>query len=546
VFIVSGAGSLAPPRRGGTPRVKTLSAPSRDSADLHLYIPSRQVAADVRAGSAEPIGARPQSHLRGNTMKRNVALMMIALVGSLAALACAGQVYAPQTVVSAHFPAGISADARIFYDDLRSLGSWVQVEGPGWVWYPRSVPAGWRPYVHGRWAYTDFGWTWDSEEEWGWAVYHYGRWHHTPRYGWVWVPGSEWGPAWVTWHSGGGWIGWAPLPWQVAWRAGVGLDWGRIDARVAIEPAWWCFLQMRHLTDPNPGQHFAAVTRNLALIKITKNVTSYTLVDNRVFNQGVAVNVISKAIGRAVPRLTVRHTDTPREAQRGKPERDVLKLFRPGLRRGQQPEGTPGHAKQSDPEPSGDPAGPDRAAQPTEEARDNQPVERPKSGRFQGLRERIRETREARSPEGRSDDRPADRSDDRHDERPADPPNDRPAERPEQGRAPESGGPPAAVPDEGGNRGHDAEHRPQGTGPERSPQPAAEQPPKREQDSKPQVSRPQASRPKPGKPSSRKPGKDGKESPKTDDPDSDKKGDSKSNDPEKEGSKPDDSGEEQP
>jgi hypothetical protein len=30
--------------------------------------------------------------------------------------------------------------------------------------------------------------------------------------GWGWVPGTMWGPAWVSWRSGGGYAGWAPLP----------------------------------------------------------------------------------------------------------------------------------------------------------------------------------------------------------------------------------------------------------------------------------------------------------------------------------------------
>src|SRR3546814_16106093 len=58
---------------------------------------------------------------------------------------------------------------------------------------------------------TNYGNTWVSDYEWGWAPFHYGRWTYTDYYGWAWIPGYEWGPAWVSWRSGGGFYGWAPL-----------------------------------------------------------------------------------------------------------------------------------------------------------------------------------------------------------------------------------------------------------------------------------------------------------------------------------------------
>ena len=527
-------------------------------------------------------------------MKKNLALITIALAVLLSALACGGGTYTSQTVftTTARFPAGITAEARIFYDDLAGLGSWVRLDGPGWVWYPRSVQAGWRPYTFGRWAYTDYGWTWDSEEEWGWAVYHYGRWHHTPQYGWVWVPGAEWGPAWVSWHSGGGWVGWAPLPWQVSWRAGVGLDWGRIDTRVDINPAWWCFVPTRHLTDPSPRQHFASATRNLTLIKVTKNITNYTFVDNRVVNEGVSVNVISKAIGRAVPRIAVRPADTPRGTLENRLNRNELKIFRPGLRRGQQPDGTPGHAKQSDREEAANSDDQGRETEANEKDRSAQPVDSKRPSRLQSFRDRAREqSLRKRSPWGRPDDQPVNRPDDRQDDRPSDRPEDRPEdrspvrpddqpgnrpddrqsnrpddqpgnrpddqprERPGQGRGPEGGGPPATVPDDDDNRGHGQDQgtrgnaQDQGTrgngqdqgargsGQGQDPQSGVGQPPRDERGNRPQGPSQEANRPKPGNPRNDKAGKEGKQSPKP--KDSDKKQDAESEEkPEEGGSQP--------
>jgi len=106
-------------------------------------------------------------------------------------------------------------DESYFYVSLASHGNWVQNAQFGWVWYPNHRPVSWRPYTVGRWVWTDYGeWMWASDEPYGWATYHYGRWFLDPFYGWVWLPGRVWAPAWVSWRSGGDYIGWAPLsPW---------------------------------------------------------------------------------------------------------------------------------------------------------------------------------------------------------------------------------------------------------------------------------------------------------------------------------------------
>lgn len=97
-----------------------------------------------------------------------------------------------------------------YADDLAQNGSWFFEAGVGNVWRPR-VSIGWEPYVHGRWAWTAYGWTWIPNEPWGWAPYHYGRWDHSAALGWYWVPGRTWGPAWVDWSISGSHVGWRPL-----------------------------------------------------------------------------------------------------------------------------------------------------------------------------------------------------------------------------------------------------------------------------------------------------------------------------------------------
>lgn len=123
-----------------------------------------------------------------------------------------------------------SADLRHVDDNLRYAaaplsrhGSWLSIEGRPY-WRP-VVTAGWRPYWHGRWAYTPSGLTWVSYEPWGWVPYHYGSWDYIPAYGWVWAPGYRYSPAWVYWHWGSSYAGWCPTGYYTRYygsRFGVG------------------------------------------------------------------------------------------------------------------------------------------------------------------------------------------------------------------------------------------------------------------------------------------------------------------------------------
>ena len=75
-----------------------------------------------------------------------------------------------------------------FYNNLND-GNWVEVGDYGYCWQPNARRNNnWRPYADGYWAYTDVGWTWVSNEDFGWATYHYGRWARLGDTGWVWVP----------------------------------------------------------------------------------------------------------------------------------------------------------------------------------------------------------------------------------------------------------------------------------------------------------------------------------------------------------------------
>jgi hypothetical protein len=102
-----------------------------------------------------------------------------------------------------------------FYDSLAPHGEWIFIHGFGRVWRPwrHVVGIGFIPYsTGGHWEYTQYGWVFVSNWEWGRTVFHYGRWFYLDGEGWLWLPDTVWGPAWVEWRYGGGYVCWAPLP----------------------------------------------------------------------------------------------------------------------------------------------------------------------------------------------------------------------------------------------------------------------------------------------------------------------------------------------
>ncbi len=248
--------------------------------------------------------------------------------------------------VGAMGPAGLravtqTADAAIddvdigfFYDRLAVYGDWRQHNRYGWVWHPLNMPVGWRPYTLGHWVYTDdFGWMWDSDLDWGWAAFHYGRWDWDGDLGWFWVPGYQWGPAWVAWRASPDFVGWTPLPPQVRWQVGVGLEFDGFDLD-AIAPWHWVFVRPRYFDAPRIREHEVLSSRNITIIPETRNVTRFEHVDGRVVDRGIAVGLIEGATHRPVPRFRVRHVDTP-AAMRLPRERDgEISVFSPGVRRG--------------------------------------------------------------------------------------------------------------------------------------------------------------------------------------------------------------------
>lgn len=148
-------------------------------------------------------------------------------------------------------------DVNVFYAPLAEHGSWVRHPDYDYVFVPSGLDASWRPYQEGRWLWTDdYGWYWDSAEPFAWATYHYGRWGYEQAYGWFWVPGDTWAPAWVTWRSGGGKTGWAPIaPDSRGYAYGAPRV---MDPPVAES---WVFVENRYLAAPELALHVAPIAQ---------------------------------------------------------------------------------------------------------------------------------------------------------------------------------------------------------------------------------------------------------------------------------------------
>jgi Family of unknown function (DUF6600) len=223
-----------------------------------------------------------------------------------------------------------SVDIGFFWNALAPYGSWVDIAAYGWVWLPR-VGADWRPYTDGEWAYTDFGWTWVSDFDWGWAPFHYGRWYFDPEYGWVWVPGDVWGPAWVAWREGADVIGWAPLPPNVDFVAGVGFVGGRLDFDAVIPAQGWCFVDARYVTAPTVRRYVLSPSRATTYLRTTRNVTRYAMSGDRIVNRSLDPVRVSALTHRNVPRLVVRDVRGPGEMRGARLHGRTIVMYRPAV-----------------------------------------------------------------------------------------------------------------------------------------------------------------------------------------------------------------------
>ena len=221
-------------------------------------------------------------------------------------------------------------DDGVFYDRLSSHGSWTWTQGQ-YVWVPTGVDAGWRPYTRGRWVYTDYGWTWTSNEPFGWATYHYGRWGFSNRIGWFWVPGNRWAPAWVSWRQSDDYLAWAPLPpaYDRGYDRGlnVNISFGNIPAY------YWSVVPSRNfLSNDLPRYYVRDRARWRSAYDRTRPIGHTTIVNKTVVNNVVNVNYVERHTNTKVVERQVRRTRDWDRA--GKVHGDDYEVYRPGLREG--------------------------------------------------------------------------------------------------------------------------------------------------------------------------------------------------------------------
>lgn len=218
------------------------------------------------------------------------------------------------SILALLLPAVERADARtdvsidFFYNNLGNSGSWVEVGDYGYVWQPSVAVSNsnWRPYADGYWAYTDVGWTWVSYEDFGWATYHYGRWIRLHDRGWFWVPGYEWGPAWVSWRTGGDYVGWAPLPPRGREVVYEGRPvYGAVDIDFDIGPMYYNFIDVRYIGEPVLRERIFEPSQNVTYIERTVNVTNITYNNSTVYNYGPDYNTLSSYSARPIQRLSL-------------------------------------------------------------------------------------------------------------------------------------------------------------------------------------------------------------------------------------------------
>jgi hypothetical protein len=235
----------------------------------------------------------------------------------LIALSIAGCVSVP---VRDSVDAGVSFD--FFYSSLGAHGQWLVSAEYGRVWQPSIERADWNPYYDGHWIYTDLGWTWVSDYEWGAIPYHYGTWTVDADLGWVWVPGSVWAPAWVIFSSGPDYIGWAPVP--VGYSVGMSIDAGRYG------PDRFVFVASRDFLAPRVRGYAVPVTNTRRIIETTRVENTLRVENNVIVNRGPDVDLVQRASGRRVEVESIERV--PRVAPTPHPTRDDLRMDAAGPR----------------------------------------------------------------------------------------------------------------------------------------------------------------------------------------------------------------------
>lgn len=217
-------------------------------------------------------------------------------------------------------PPNFGVSFQIFYNELSPYGDWVMDPTHGYVWVP-YVDRGFQPYVtNGYWTMTNFGNTWVSHYDWGWAPFHYGRWFWNDFYGWAWIPGYEWGPAWVSWRTGSGFYGWAPL--------GPGMH---VGVNIMIPARHWVFVPQRRFRGKHFHRYFVPHHQVVNVYNRTTIINNTYVVNNTTYYTGPSRREIQRVTGSNVPVYQVNNASRPGRAI---VQNNNVNIYRPEINRG--------------------------------------------------------------------------------------------------------------------------------------------------------------------------------------------------------------------
>jgi len=218
----------------------------------------------------------------------------------------------------------------IFYNQLLPYGSWINHSEYGWVWQPAQVSSSWQPYTKGHWAFTDYGWTWVSDDPWGWAVFHYGRWFKDTYYGWLWYPGSEWAPAWVVWRYNDDLIGWAPLPPGISGSSEFDFDFTYTRFDDLIPAPNYTFIEIRYFTQVNIISHIIVHRDKKDLFSRTRVYADYRQRYNGYRRNSLPMQErISRDSGHSIAPARTIEIDPPVSTRRYSVKKGEITIVRP-------------------------------------------------------------------------------------------------------------------------------------------------------------------------------------------------------------------------